>query len=90
MPIRLAEPLKTEAETEARRSGVSLNALCSMALRGYLDAKKSPVASSSAIDRAFPAPAQQPPHPPVAKVGVNQPCPCGSGKKYKHCGGSKV
>ncbi|MBU2827513.1 SEC-C metal-binding domain-containing protein, partial [Acidithiobacillus ferriphilus] len=29
-------------------------------------------------------------HSPVAnedKVGRNQPCPCGSGKKYKHCHG---
>ncbi|MDR1312955.1 MAG: preprotein translocase subunit SecA [Deltaproteobacteria bacterium] len=24
---------------------------------------------------------------PVAKVGRNEPCPCGSGKKYKHCHG---
>jgi preprotein translocase subunit SecA len=24
----------------------------------------------------------------VAKVGRNQPCPCGSGKKYKHCHGA--
>ncbi|MBW3633470.1 MAG: preprotein translocase subunit SecA [Chloroflexi bacterium] len=24
------------------------------------------------------------------KVGVNEPCPCGSGKKYKHCHGAKV
>jgi preprotein translocase subunit SecA len=23
----------------------------------------------------------------VAKVGRNDPCPCGSGKKYKHCHG---
>ena len=23
----------------------------------------------------------------VKKVGRNQPCPCGSGKKYKHCCG---
>src|SRR5918997_656018 len=23
------------------------------------------------------------------KVGVNEPCPCGSGKKYKHCHGTK-
>jgi preprotein translocase subunit SecA len=22
-----------------------------------------------------------------AKVGRNDPCPCGSGKKYKHCHG---
>ena len=24
---------------------------------------------------------------PKAKVGRNEPCPCGSGKKYKHCCG---
>ncbi|MDD3942989.1 MAG: SEC-C metal-binding domain-containing protein, partial [Sphaerochaetaceae bacterium] len=23
----------------------------------------------------------------AAKVGRNEPCPCGSGKKYKHCHG---
>ena len=23
-----------------------------------------------------------------SKVGRNQPCPCGSGKKYKHCCGA--
>ena len=31
------------------------------------------------------------PAKPVAsyKVGRNEPCPCGSGKKYKHCHGKK-
>jgi uncharacterized protein YecA (UPF0149 family) len=29
--------------------------------------------------------AQLPVH--VEKIGRNQPCPCGSGKKYKHCCG---
>jgi len=24
---------------------------------------------------------------PASKVGRNDPCPCGSGKKYKHCHG---
>ncbi len=28
--------------------------------------------------------------PTVEKVGRNQPCPCGSGKKYKHCHGLKT
>jgi preprotein translocase subunit SecA len=26
----------------------------------------------------------------LRKVGVNEPCPCGSGKKYKHCHGAKT
>lgn len=35
-------------------------------------------------------PAQQPPQPqpirrPTPKVGRNEPCPCGSGQKYKRC-----
>jgi hypothetical protein len=34
---------------------------------------------------------QEPTRPPwrseVPKVGRNDPCPCGSGKKYKHCHG---
>jgi hypothetical protein len=28
------------------------------------------------------------PEPPAAKVGRNDPCPCGSGKKYKKCHGA--
>jgi preprotein translocase subunit SecA len=27
------------------------------------------------------------PENPYPKVGRNDPCPCGSGKKYKHCHG---
>jgi preprotein translocase subunit SecA len=26
----------------------------------------------------------------LRKIGVNEPCPCGSGKKYKHCHGAKT
>ena len=31
--------------------------------------------------------ASQPEHRAFPKVGRNEPCPCGSGKKYKHCHG---
>ena len=42
------------------------------------------------FDRVFAAPARQIAQGAtmrlaVAKVGRNEPCPCGSGKKYKHC-----
>jgi len=30
------------------------------------------------------------PRPPVRAVGRNDPCPCGSGKKYKHCCGRRM
>jgi preprotein translocase subunit SecA len=38
----------------------------------------------SPVSREIPAPAIQSSHP---KVGRNDPCPCGSGKKYKKCCG---
>jgi len=30
----------------------------------------------------------EPAPPPAGKVGRNDPCPCGSGKKYKKCHGA--
>jgi len=39
--------------------------------------------------RAIPAEARDPNNPATwGKVGRNEPCPCGSGKKYKHCHGA--
>lgn len=37
------------------------------------------------VDGTFPAGEAK----PVAKVGRNDPCPCGSGKKYKQCCGNR-
>jgi len=33
-------------------------------------------------------PEAPPAAPPAGKVGRNDPCPCGSGKKYKKCHGA--
>lgn len=38
-------------------------------------------------EKAEAAARQAKPAPPPSKVGRNDPCPCGSGKKYKHCHG---
>ncbi|MFM2164462.1 MAG: hypothetical protein RL325_899, partial [Planctomycetota bacterium] len=38
---------------------------------------------------ATPANAEPVKRPPPAVVGRNEPCPCGSGKKFKHCHGLK-
>jgi preprotein translocase subunit SecA len=45
-------------------------------------------AGGSAAARATPA-AERNPQDPTSwgKVGRNEPCPCGSGKKFKHCHG---
>jgi preprotein translocase subunit SecA len=44
--------------------------------------------SAAATGRATPAPERNPQDPTSwGKVGRNEPCPCGSGKKFKHCHG---
>ena len=47
---------------------------------GFKDAQKPP---STATPSSRPTPHQR----EKPKVGRNDPCPCGSGKKYKHCCG---
>ncbi|MDY6993013.1 MAG: SEC-C metal-binding domain-containing protein, partial [Pseudomonadota bacterium] len=53
--------------------------------------KHAPVEGLSPTEGASEPPAEEPPkHPFVRqgrKIGRNEPCPCGSGKKYKHCHG---
>jgi preprotein translocase subunit SecA len=44
--------------------------------------------SESAGEPAQSAQAAMPIHRDAPKVGRNDPCPCGSGKKYKQCHGS--
>ncbi len=104
LTLRLPDPLKAEAQAYAEGLGVSLNALCAVALRDYLDdrkgkpaqpparvASRAPVSSPAPtvpVRKAAPSPAaRRPTGPPVPKVGRNEPCPCGSGKKYKQCHG---
>ena len=45
------------------------------------------VAPSSAVSSPASSPASSPP-PASSKVGRNDPCPCGSGKKFKKCHGA--
>ncbi len=44
-------------------------------------------ARKPASEIKLPMPAARPAAPAMPKVGRNDPCPCGSGKKYKHCHG---
>lgn len=101
--IRLADAIKSEATAYARSVGVSLNALVAIAVRDYLDARKSKLPLPTAA--ASPALAGEPArtdagHAPssgqktdlawrtaAAKLGRNAACPCGSGKKVKQCHG---
>ncbi len=54
---------------------------------GY-QANREPVAGAAGVPAGQPQRAGKPQPVKVAeKVGRNSPCPCGSGKKYKHCHG---
>jgi preprotein translocase subunit SecA len=47
-------------------------------------------ADSSSTRSSTGSSSKKPASPPSGKVGRNDPCPCGSGKKYKHCCGRKA
>jgi preprotein translocase subunit SecA len=50
-------------------------------------ASAGPLAQGMAVGRPPQGPAPEPFVREEKKVGRNEPCPCGSGKKYKHCHG---
>ena len=56
----------------------------------YVETKENPDEPSDMEAARRDTRAQQPTQPIVnqgPKIGRNDPCPCGSGKKYKHCHG---
>jgi preprotein translocase subunit SecA len=57
----------------------------------HADYEEALVGAGADADEELARAAQRKPSPPpvraLAKVGRNDPCPCGSGKKYKHCHG---
>ncbi|MBD8900367.1 SEC-C metal-binding domain-containing protein [Rhodanobacter sp. DHG33] len=100
--LRIPDALKAEADAYAASLGLSLNALCAVALRDYLDARRR---GAEPQPGPAPEPDRQPSKPaqvakavavpsarPVRYVepaqGVYAPCPCGSGKKWKWCHGA--
>jgi preprotein translocase subunit SecA len=55
------------------------------------DASLAPAVSGRSSLTPQRAPQRDPRDPTSwGKVGRNEPCPCGSGKKYKHCHGRYV
>lgn len=95
--VRLPPALQAEADHYAEGLGISFNALVAVALREYLDAR--PIRSPGRVafdtgERAAAAAAGRAGAQTVAavaasvpRVGVNEPCPCGSRQKYKRCCG---
>lgn len=80
--VRLLFHLKVTQAPERKRVAAPATTL-SVAGRGALEeAKRNAAASAKSDGQHKPAPVT------VKKVGRNDPCPCGSGKKYKKCCGA--
>ncbi|RMF95560.1 MAG: preprotein translocase subunit SecA [Gammaproteobacteria bacterium] len=94
--VRLQSEQDVEAVEEQRKPAAQMQFQHAPAQSAIAAA---PAASGAAVGAAGQAtPAQAAPPPPPAeparpfvrserKIGRNEPCPCGSGKKYKHCHG---
>lgn len=75
------EQMERQREEEARRQAERMQAMMPPVSEDGL-----PPLPASASAAAAPA-LQQPVVRDMPKVGRNDPCPCGSGKKFKHCHG---
>jgi uncharacterized protein len=64
-----------------------LNYLCAGLKRFFLHSR-APLARLAAREREQPPMPASPPAPAPGKAGRNDPCPCGSGLKYKKCCGA--
>lgn len=92
--VRLEPELRESAAVVAKAMGMSLNSFIVQATKdavryhyGRLTSQRRPSMAEvpQHVDAVFEglAPVRQ----QVPRVGANQPCPCGSGQKYKRCHG---
>jgi uncharacterized protein YecA (UPF0149 family) len=89
--LRLPVDLMEAAQEQADAMGISLNAYCLLAIRNFIDytargsARITPKQRQSVSRMAAEPTVRQAAAPPSVRVGRNDPCPCGSGRKAKHC-----
>jgi len=95
LDVQVKTPEQLEREEQARRARLNralqlqhAEAAGLAALSGAAEGELPPDASPGEAPRmAPPQMLQQRPVRSAPKVGRNQPCPCGSGKKFKNCHG---
>jgi preprotein translocase subunit SecA len=86
LQVRSQEEIDREEEERQRRLARALQAQHAQAQS--LTAPEEPEQAAGPVARQPAAPPQAPFVRGERKVGRNEPCPCGSGKKYKHCHGA--
>jgi preprotein translocase subunit SecA len=96
-PVRMAQPAEdapayvtneAQIEAELEQTGVAQSVR-----QARPPTQPSPVARRAPLPHERRGAAPQPPRPsgaPAASAGRNDPCPCGSGKKFKKCHGAEA
>ena len=77
IPVRGGGEQPSEMQQQRERAKVDVNKLHASRMQA--------AAQAGAADKGKPSPVKV-----EKKVGRNEPCPCGSGKKYKHCHGKNL
>jgi preprotein translocase subunit SecA len=86
--VRLMMRARFTAETATRRQAVARNTTEAHSSNSSFGGGNSSAAQQpSAAPKVAKPPVAAPVKRDMAKVGRNDPCPCGSGKKYKNCHG---
>jgi preprotein translocase subunit SecA len=87
MPLPAMEAHKIDPTTGEDEMALAMAGAETLARHG-IGGGAGAAAAASAAPRAVPAAERNPTDPTSwGKVGRNEPCPCGSGKKFKHCHG---
>jgi preprotein translocase subunit SecA len=88
MPLPAMEAHKIDPTTGEDEMALAMAGAETLARHGIGGGGATAAAAVSAAPRAA-ATAERNPKDPTSwgKVGRNEPCPCGSGKKFKHCHG---
>jgi preprotein translocase subunit SecA len=86
LQVRSQEEIEREEQERQRRLARALQAQHAQAQS--LVAPEEPEPATGPVARQPAAAPQAPFVRGDRKVGRNEPCPCGSGKKYKHCHGA--
>jgi preprotein translocase subunit SecA len=93
-PVRkVPQRLKTNADEVALASGQAKSNVSAEQTKNVQGARKNGSRRSSAVrtsgsNGTHPSPGSNGHTSVIGKVGRNEPCPCGSGKKYKKCHGA--
>mgnify|MGYP001634807708 CR=1 FL=1 len=77
IPVRGGGEQPSEMQQQRERAKVDVNKLHASRMQA--------ASQAGAADKGKPSPVRV-----EKKVGRNEPCPCGSGKKYKHCHGKNM